>query len=87
MQQNFCTDTTGFGIGALNLVAKNIEERYDDFFKASEWYNPVNYLREASKLMNIRYNIFREEFEGGKNLYWMCPPQNFSLSCIEQLPG
>lgn len=27
------------------------------------------------------------EFEGGKNLYWMCPPQNFSLSCIEQLPG
>lgn len=63
LQQNFCTDTIGFGIGALNLLAKDIEERYNDFFKADEWYNPANYLRESSKLMNIRYNILKEEIE------------------------
>lgn len=67
LQQNFCTDVMGFGIGALNLVTKNIEERYNDFFKANEWYNPVNYLRESSKLMNIRYNIFQEKIKGDKN--------------------
>ncbi|MFR2794443.1 MAG: hypothetical protein ACLTBS_08220 [Eisenbergiella sp.] len=61
LQQDFCTDTMGFGIGALNLLTTDIEERYNDFFKADEWYNPANYLRESSKLMNIRYDILQEE--------------------------
>lgn len=68
LQQDFCTDTMGFGIGALNLLTTDIEERYNDFFKADEWYNPANYLRESSKLMNIRYDILQEEIGRDKTV-------------------
>lgn len=67
LQQNFSTDTIGFGIGALNLLTKDIEGRYNAFFKADEWFSTANYLRESSKLMNIRYNILQEEFQDDKN--------------------
>ncbi len=67
LQQDFSTKTEGHGIGALNLVTKDINERYKDFLKANEWYNYANYLRESSKLMNLRYNILQEEMEGDKN--------------------
>lgn len=67
LQQDFCTDTIGYGGGALKLIEKDIKERHNDFFKPNEWYYHANYLREASKLMNIRYDILQEEIRGDKN--------------------
>ena len=67
LKQDYFTDNHGFGIGALNLVAVDIKERYKDFFNPNSWYDNANYMRESSKLMNIRYDILQEEIKGDKN--------------------
>lgn len=62
--QEFYTQETGYGLGAIELYLNEIKQypRNREFTRS--WYVLSNYLRESQKLMGIRYRILKGELEG-----------------------
>lgn len=59
--QEFMTHKSGYGLGAVNLFLKDIQSKPLNSVTIYSWYVLANYLRESTKLINIRYNILEEE--------------------------
>jgi len=68
LKKGFVSDTEGFGVGAIDLYLKEIKKYPNDSNLIMSWYVIANYLREASKLMCIRYDILKKDFPCSRGL-------------------
>lgn len=59
--QIYSSDKAGYGLGAIDLYLKEVKHYPRDTYLIESWYVIANYLREAVKLMKIRFDILENE--------------------------
>ncbi len=66
LRTDIYNEYSGYGIGALSLFIRDVEEKEWDSVLCYRWYETSNFMREASKLMQFRYGTVSKIFGEGE---------------------
>ena len=61
LMQEIFSYNASYGVGAINAYINDINIQPTRYLDTNAWYHFANYLREATKLIPIRFNILKED--------------------------